>query len=247
MSQGHIALTSQLGMPAPIRSHSPSFTKFFFAPTDFFGALDAQPGWMKAFLLTAVLLMLTIGIAIPLVTHASMHQMSQLSAERQQEVLQAVHASQYIAILFAPIVHLLKLAIGAYVIWGISLLFGADLNFRKVLSLVSYASIIPVLDRVAGYPLNYLMGLNNIENSSQIRSTFLSASAFFDLSAHPALRSLLDSLDLFSFWYLALLVIGLSVIGRFSKSRSALIVGIFFAAQLAFTVGSTLLLARNTQ
>jgi hypothetical protein len=247
MSQGHIALNSQFGMPAPNRSHSPSFAKFFFSPIDFFRALDAKPGWMKAFLVSAVLIILTIAIAIPLVTQVSMHQMSQLSVERRQELLQTVHASQYIAMLFAPVVHLLKLAVGAYLIWGTCIVFGADLNFRKILSLVSYASIIPILDRLAGYPLNYLSGINDIESSSQIRSTFLSVSAFFDLTAHPALRSLLDSLDLFTFWYLALLVVGLSILGRFSKPKSALIVGIFFAAQLVFTVGSTLLFAKHVQ
>lgn len=245
MSHAPIALNPNLSFQ-PSEQPSPSLAKLFFAPTSFFQSLDTRPAWVKAFLIASALMMLTIVVSLPLITHISAQQLSQLPAERQQEMMSTMRASQYVAILFSPVVQLLKLVIGAYVLWGMAMVAGADLNYRKMLSLLSYVSIIPVLDRLAGFSLNYLVGINNIENSSQIRSTFLSATAFLDLSSHPALRTLADSFDLFSFWYLALLVIGIAVIGRFSKARALFIVSGFFLAQLAFAVGTSFFFVKST-
>src|SRR5947208_16517932 len=113
MSQGQIALNPNLGLQPPDVA-SPSLAKFFFAPKTFFQTLDARPTWVKAFLITSALMVLTIVILLPLITHVSAQQLSQIPAERQQEVMSTVRASQYVAVLFSPVVQLLKLVIGPY-------------------------------------------------------------------------------------------------------------------------------------
>lgn len=244
MSEGRILLdpTSALGAP---EIASPSLAQFFFSPKEFFKALDAKPGWVKAFLIASAITMLTVVISIPLLVQVARQHFGDMSPDRQQELIGTLRASQYIGVLFSPVALLLKLSIGAYVLWGLSVFSGADLPFRKILSLLSYASIIPLLDRFAGFSLNYLGQMENIETAEQIRSTLLSASAFFDLSGHPALRALADNCDLLAFWYLAVLAIGLAVIGRFSRTKSGFIVGVFFLIQLIFAVGTSVLFTKG--
>jgi len=246
MSEDRILLDPLLpALKVPESGGSPSLAKFFFDPKMFFKALDIRPGWVKAFMIASAIMMLTIVISIPLLIHTATQQLPNMSPDRQQELISTLRVSQYIGILFSPVVFLLKISIGAYVLWVLSIFCGADLPFRKVLSLVSYVSIIPVLDRLAGYSLNYLSNVDSIENAEQIRSTFLSVSSFVNLSGHPALRALADNCDLFALWYLTLLVIGLAVIGRFSQAKSTGIVSIFFFIQLIFALGTSVLFTKG--
>ena len=245
MSQAQIALNPSVGLQ-PAEPPAPSLFKFFFSPTAFFQSLDVRTVWVKAFLICSGLTVATILISLPLISHASAAQLGQLPVDRQQELLSTMRASQYVAILFSPVMQLLKLVIGAYVLWGLTVLSGADIQYRKLLSLLSYASIVPILDRLWGYSLNYLAGVDKIETGADIRSTLLSLSAFFDFSSHPALRSLVDNCDLMSFWYFVVLVSGLAILGKMSRMKSTVIVFAFFFAQLAFAVGTNLLFVKGS-
>src|SRR5271154_92164 len=137
-------MSVQLAAPAP--TICPSFVEFFFAPSAFFRALNARPGWVKAFWVCAALTMLTTVISLPLVMALARQRALQSNAANVDEIMNTLRASQYVSIVLSPAIVLLRMAVSAYILWVLAVLFGTDFTFRKVLSLVSYVSIAPALD-----------------------------------------------------------------------------------------------------
>jgi hypothetical protein len=210
---------------------------FFFEPFRFFRRLGVDPGWVIPFLVSSLLAIATIAVATPLITHISIQQLpNPISSERQAELLSTISMSQYIGAVAAPIAQLLKLSLSAFVVWSLLILIEAEVSFRKVLSVLAYACLVPSFDRLAGILLNYAVPVESLDSAHKMRSTLLSLSSFLNTTGHPLFRTLCDSLSLLSIWYYFLLIVGLSAACSTRRMRSFIVVFILWLLQLGLNI-----------
>jgi hypothetical protein len=215
---------------------------FFLAPSKFFGGLQARPTWIRAYLLSTAITIATVVTAVPLVRYIALRQAPAGFSSTGRDLFDAVITKgQYITVLVVPVTQLLRLSVSAYVVWALCVLVGADPNFRKVLAVISHCSIVDAADRLFGVSLNYLTDWQNISDVTALRMTLLSARAYVDTRGQPILRVLLDYLGLFSIWYLILLVVGVSVVLPVTRTKAALVAGVFWLLGALISVGNAML------
>lgn len=127
--------------------------------------------------------------------------------------------------------------ISAFLIWLIAPVFECRGRFKSIFSVISHASITSLISSILVAAIIYfraskgLTGLSNLEIK-------LGADLFISSPVHPALQIVLANLNPFTFWYYALLTIGIATVcEECSRVRAAGVVGTFWAISMAFSAG----------
>lgn len=127
--------------------------------------------------------------------------------------------------------------ISAFLIWLIAQVFECRGRFKSIFSVISHASITSLISSILVAAIIYfkaskgLMDLSNLEIK-------LGADLFISGTVHPALQIVLANLNPFTFWYYALLTIGIATVcEECSRVRAAGVVGTFWAITIAFSAG----------
>jgi hypothetical protein len=104
--------------------------------------------------------------------------------------------------------------------------FGWELRFRQSLGVTAHAFLPGILISVALLGLLWTRGTIDPRSLGDLIPT--SAGPLVDRRAAPALHSLLSSVDLVSFWTMALLVLGLSEATKAPRGRmTGLVLGLW--------------------
>ena len=120
----------------------------------------------------------------------------------------------------------------AVVFWGAFKAFGWDLSYRQAFGATTHAFLPGVLDSLVLFPV--AMRQESIDPST-LRDMVRSNLGFLiERKASPALHSLLESLDVFSFWSLALFVVGFAAAARISRKSAA---GVIVALWILYVLG----------
>ena len=210
----------------------------FFDPFNLFDRLNARPNWLIPFLIVSVAGVLSIFLISPVLTHIVAAQISEgLSAEAQEQVISMFKLSKYYGILVSPLLLMVRWSISAFLLFSVSVLFGADITYRKVLSLLGHASIITALDNLLSVAVLYMRGTETIKSMDDIQSTVLSLNHILGSSGHPVMRVFLESVNVLTLWYMIVLVLGMASMTQVSKKQSAAIVGLVWAMQTVFLMG----------
>jgi len=137
------------------------------------------------------------------------------------------------SVLGTPVVFLI--VSGAFAL-GMMLL-GAQTTFKKILSVVAWTfCAIPLIAYIVSAASLLLRDAEsireiNMQNIEQVSATNLGA--FMPADTSPLLRSLAGSLDIFSFWSIALLIVGLAAIagkkGIKASSTATVVMGLWLA------------------
>jgi hypothetical protein len=216
-----------------------------FDPADLFKRLNERPNWLAPFVVVTLMAILSTMLLSPVLEHLALKQMPEgLSEELQEQMLSSIKLSKYYSVAVVPIVVLLKWSVSAFFLFGMVTLAGADTSYRKALSVLGHASVITALDALVTIAIIYLQGLETIQSPDDVRSMMVSPARMLSASAHPALRVVLENLNLFTIWFFILLGMGLYRTARLSKLQSALVAGVFWLLQTGFLIGSTLIFAR---
>jgi len=152
-----------------------------------------------------------------------------------------IKVSRYYGILVSPLLVIVKWSISAFLLFSISVLFGADITYRKVLSLLGHASIITALDNLLSIVVVYMRGIDTIKSMEDIQSTVLSLNHILGSSGHPVMRVFLESVNVLTLWYMIVLVLGMASMTQVSKKQSAVIVGLMWAMQTMFVIGMAMI------
>ena len=187
----------------------------FFDPKTAFADIAKRPTW-----LVPVVLLIIAGLAVSLtigqrvgwerVVRQGMETSSraqQLTPEqREQNVAIGVKVASimaYTAVIFVPVVF----AIMAGALLGTSAIFSAGLRFKQVFSVVCYASLTGLISAVLTIVVLFL---KNPEEVNIQNALAFNPAAFMDpATSSKFLYSLATSLDLFSFWTILLMAVGL--------------------------------------
>jgi hypothetical protein len=165
-----------------------------------------------------------------------------LSPDRLEHLTRMHRLMRYLSIAGVFLGTLLSGLVSAFLIWLIVQVFEGAAGFKAILSVVFHASVISLISGVlvAALTLAKAQGGAASPEDLDIR---LGADLLVRGDPHPALKALLAGLNPFSFWYYGLLTVGVRVTCGLSRSRSAWVVGAFWAICVAFGCGAAWALA----
>ncbi len=140
--------------------------------------------------------------------------------ERQKSIAPVLYNSTAVV---SPVVVSLLVAL---VFWAAFKAFGWDLTFRQSFGATAHAFLPAVVGSLLFLPVLIRQGSVDPRTMGDL---FLSNLGFLvDRQTSPSVHAILQSIDLFSLWTLALLVIGFSAAARVSRGAAAGVIGAFW-------------------
>jgi hypothetical protein len=217
----------------------------FLTPSRLFQRIAKSPGWVLPFAIVVLLNVAAVLLTEPISQQVFLHTLPPgMDGARLAQIQSSLRISSYLSLLLSPIVIFLRIGILVVLFYAATVvLTGADVPYRRIVSLLTYCSVFTALDRLGGVIMNYLVGADNLERPADMQTTFLSANAFFH-PANPLLRSLFDNLSPFTIWYLVLVAAGMTVIARVPRSRAVMITFAVWLIQTVFLCTASLLFAQ---
>jgi len=198
----------------------------FFDPVKTFRSLDVKPSWLWAFIIVAVVALISSQLLYSLTIKEQLARISSLpniSAE-QLEVTKGRMmnpTNRIISTVATPIgVLLMLLVVSAVLYFVFSILLGGNSSFKRVLSVYTYSSLIAIPSAIVTIPLAFAKGTAKISLSPAL---LLSAE-----KAETFLGSFLSQFGFFALWQYILVSVGLSLVYKFSKGKSFVTVAILW-------------------
>lgn len=223
--------------------HDSSFGRLIGAlvsPTRTFEAIARRPTWVVPLV---VLMLLGIGASLLVFQHVDMAEVIARDTERQGQELTDEQIEKFAGVaekfgigcvVVAPPVGYLLFALVLMVAFKV---IGGEIGFPASFSVTLHAMMPWAVASILTIPV--ALGTETFSYEQVKSSTFIasSAAAFAPEGTGPTLLALLASLDLFSLWTLALLVIGFSVAAKVSKGKAAVTVIALWVVYVGFKVG----------
>jgi len=244
-----IGQDNALAPPAPDAEPKPNpFQRIIgvlFSPDATFASIARRPDWVVPLVL---LLLVAMAAGIIMAPHIDFGAAARESMEQQKNVSpeqidKAVRISASIGKVFMYLAPVLSL-IGLLVIAGVVLLafriFGGEGDFKQAFSVTCYASIPSIIKSVV--TLIIIVAKGGIIPAQALATIVRSNLGFLvDYKANPMAFALLSSFDIFSIWFLALLIIGFSYVARVSKVKAAVtIISLWVIVLLLKLIGPAL-------
>lgn len=200
----------------------------FVSPVRTFGAIAQKPTFLAPLVLWTALSFLVSELVLSrtdwrsVIVEGSARREQKLTEKQIDQAVEGSRRFQWVFEVFAAAAPAAVAVITAGALWMACQAFGWDVRFRQSLGVTSHAFLPSILAAIALFAV--LWGRPTID--PQGLDDVLRTSPAFLVSAHAdkTLHGLLASLDLLSFWTMALLVIGLSAAAKTSRGRMAALV-----------------------
>jgi hypothetical protein len=238
-----------LATPAPGAEPKPNpFQRIIgvlFSPDATFASIARRPDWVVPLVL---LLLVATAAGIVMAPHIDFaapvrEAMEQNKNMPQEKMDNAIRMSASIGKVFTYLSPVLSL-IGLLVIAGVVLLafriFGGEGDFKQAFSVTCYASMPSIIKTIV--TLIILAAKGGLIAPPALATIVRSNLGFLvDYKANPMAFALLSSFDIFSVWFLALLIIGFSYVARVSKVKAAVtIISLWVLVLLLKLIGPAL-------
>jgi len=241
---------SEAAVPAPVKDHSGEsalgrLVGVFLSPAKTFASIAARPTWILPVAIGA-------GLSLPLselilsktdwratvTEQVAKGGRTLTEAQIDQAVEQARRLSWVWDILAvsAPVVVTFVLAA---VFWAACHAFGWEVRFKQSLGVTAHAFLPGVLYSLGLAAVLWNRPTVNPQKIGDLTPTNL---GYFAADADRVTHGLLTSIDLFSFWSMALLVLGLSAAAKTSRGRMAALVVSLWALYVLGKAGATALI-----
>jgi Yip1 domain len=219
----------------------------FLDPVALFKRVDERPHWFTPFIAVSLLTIFCTILLAPAIEQLTVAQLPEdVSAEMREQVLSSIKMSKYYGVFTIPLLILLKWSISAFILFGLAVVVGADLSYRKTLSVLAYSSVVAALEILLNTVVIYLRGLKNVQSPSDLQAIIASPAYFLSTNAPPALRVVLEGMSVFSLWYFFLLAVGLGMTSRLNKQEVALVTILLWVLQTGLLAGFALLFVPQT-
>ena len=214
----------------------------FFSPTPTFQSIAVRPGFLLPLL---IWMALSVAIGVTMQPKVDVERLTRSAFEKRgvnptDEQLQTAVERQkkigkYAYTLFPAIAPWFITAVVTLVFWGLFKAFGWDFTFKQGFGATSHA-FLPGMIGAIGL-LAILRGKETIDPRN-VGDLFRSNLGFLaDPQSEAVVHSLLQSVDLFSFWTIALLTIGYSSAARTSRKSAAIAVIAVWAVYVLVKTG----------
>lgn len=218
--------------PPPDSADSPlaRVAGVFASPGPTLTAIARRPSWVLPIVISTVLSIAATAAIVPRVDFEAAVRESIAARDQSipEEKVEQIIAAQkkfggffaYVSGLLAPTLIALLLAL---VFWISFKAFGWEVTFRKSLGVTAHA-LLPSIG--ASMLLIFFATRLDLINPGDIGDlTHSNLGLLVDWHANPVLHSLLGSVDLFSIWVFALLVIGFAIAANVARRKAAFLIG----------------------
>lgn len=244
-----IGQDNAIATPVPSAEPTPnSFQRIIgviFSPNATFASIARRPDWVVPLVL---LLLVSLAAGVIMAPHidfgaAAREAMEQNKNATPEQIDKAVRISSSIGKVFTYISPVLSL-IGLLVISGVCLLafriFGGEGDFKQAFSVTCYSSIPTIIKSIV--TLIIIVAKGGVIAAPALQTLVRSNLGFLvDYKTNPMAFALLSSLDIFSVWFLALMIIGFSYVARVSKVKAAVtIISLWVLVLLLKLIGPAL-------
>jgi hypothetical protein len=203
-----------------------------FAPAETFRDIARKPDILVPLLLIIVVTYATIALTVPRMDWDAMiaqqeevmrKQNPNMSNADMERVAKITRAGGTVMMYVMPLLFVAWYAIIAGVLLLACRLFGGEGNYQQAFSSTVYAWMPMLLAGIVGTIV--VLARGGLINPQSMQTLVKSNPAFLvDIKEQPVLFSLLSSFDLFTIWFLILLVFGFAALSRLSKGKVAAIV-----------------------
>lgn len=198
------------------------------SPRKTFEAVAAKPTWVVAMI---VLVVLGTALGMVAMSKADMGTMmreqlanSGLGEEQIEQRIEFMEKFGTVFALFGTVVAIGVYFLTALIFWVVFKMLGSETGYIASLSTVVHGLVPQGV--LALLSLAIILGKAEVDMQTLQSGTLVASNAavFAPEEAGKGLIALLSSFDVFSFWSIALLAIGFSVVGRVSKTTAAVTV-----------------------
>jgi len=191
----------------------------FFEPKKVFESLKIKPTWLVPFLIVALLGIGFFYYTYPFIMHQQVERIQEnekIPEEQKEKIIEKMTEKDHPPLWqlsFAPIGTLVTFVIVAAVLFFVfNVLLGGDSAFRRVFSVYCYSSLVAIPAMVVKFPLIMMKGNLNVQTSLALLLSPNDKDTF--------LYSVFSSFDIFSFWQVILVSMGLGVIYKYSTKKA---------------------------
>ncbi len=240
--------TTTVGMPDPAPAPQQSISNFgrvigvFFSPGATFADIARRPSWFFPVIVSTVITLAAFAVMNQKVDWRDVSakkieespRAANLSAEqKQQQIEMGAKITPYILYASGLVIPVLfAVIVGAVMLGAFNLLGGANTNFSTAMSIVAHANLVFVLSSVLLVIILFLKPPGTLDVENPIATN---AAAFMPEATSKWLIALGKSIDIFTFWMLALIGIGFAATNP-RKLKTGGAIGIAFAVWLAYVV-----------
>ena len=201
----------------------------FFSPVKTLESVARRPGWVLPLLLwtlASIAVAMVVGPRIDYerLTREAMEKRGQTipPAQLEQAIATQKRIGPMIGMIAATVVPTIISLIVTAVLFGAFHAFGHELKFRQAFGETAHAFLPGVLGALLLIPV--ILSRQNVDPSALGDLLRSNLGFLVDAKSAPALHSILQSIDVFSFWSAALLVVGFAAAARASRGRAATII-----------------------
>jgi hypothetical protein len=216
-----------------------------FAPAETFRDIARKPDILVPLLLIVIVTYVTVALTAPRMDwdavvaqqeEAMRKQNPNMTDADMERVAKFTKAGGTVFAYTMPLFFIAWYAIVAGVLLLAVRLFGGEGTYKQAFSATLYAWMPMLLAGIVGTVVVLVRG--GLIDPQAMQTLVKSNPAFLvDIKEQPILFSLLSSLDIFTIWYLILLVIGFAALSRLSKTKVAVIVISLWLVTVVIKVG----------
>ncbi len=218
----------------------------FYDPSAVMESINIRPAWVVVLLLLTILglgvqytVVHRIGAENIILQGLKMNPIlagQKTDAELQEMAAQAAKGSA-ITLYLTPLFYWILIPLIAGLLYLLAVMFGSEISYKKFLSLLAHTfwmyALATSVVLLAVVFLTSDPATIDLQNAVQANLGIA-----FEKADHPALHSLGSSLDVFTFWHLAIIALGISTFtgGRWSWGKSLLLPGVLWAVYVGAKV-----------
>jgi hypothetical protein len=220
-------VTEEAGAPAPASGDSAlaRIPGVFFSPTRTFESIARRPTWIAPVILWVLCSLAVSAVLLPRMDYEKMtkERLEKSGRTVPEEQVQSIVERQkkfgpvfgyFLAVAIPILISLLT----AVILWGSFRAFGWDTSYPQSLGVTTHAFLPGVLGSLLLLPL---IARQDRMDPSAMGDLLRSNLGFLVERDSKALHALLGSLDIFSFWTLALMTVGFAAAAKVRRGKAA--------------------------
>jgi hypothetical protein len=239
----------ELAAPAPPPEPKPnSFSRIigvFFAPGETFASIVRRPDFVVPLL---IIVLFSLASGVLMAQKVDFKSAARDAVEAQQnpdhpippdivnKQVNLMSAIWKVAAYGAPFFSILVLVILAAILFAAFKIFGGEGEFLQAFSITIYSWYPLFIKSIIAVPA-LLYSKHALTITAMQNPVASNLGYFISAKQHPIAFAFLSSFDVFSIWTIILMIIGFSLMSRFSRTKTAVIILSLWAVKLLFAVG----------
>jgi len=205
---------------APAGGFWRSVIEIFSDPFKVFARIDSGLAWWKPLMLIIPGSVVLVHLMRPFETKMKELVMQGVSGEQLEQVLEKSAKTGYVSYFTAPAMLVLSYLLISLVLKGMMSFLSSCGRYWKTTALVIFCALIPFVETILETAILRAKGVASIESVGDMTIN-LNLSAIIP-TENVALNALFRSLGVFQVWYYVVLILGLAVIFKMSRTRAVI-------------------------